>query len=73
MFAETTRLLRGRAAQWQAIVAARANHRLCHVFEKPADYLAFSLEIPTPASAIDQLAKPRCTQNGAASVRSAPE
>jgi hypothetical protein len=26
------------------IVAARANHRLCHVFDNPADFLAFSLD-----------------------------
>ena len=46
MFAETLRPAKDRAAQWQAIVAARANHRLCYVFENPADFLAFSLEVP---------------------------
>jgi hypothetical protein len=46
LFAETVRPTKDRAAQWQAIVAARANHRHCHVFDHPADFLAFSLEIP---------------------------
>lgn len=46
MFAETIRPIRDRAAQWQAIVAAGANHRLCYGFENPADLLAFSLEVP---------------------------
>ena len=29
----------GREAQWRQIVACRANHRLCHLFKSPEDYL----------------------------------
>jgi len=46
MFDETVAPIRDRDAQWQAIVTARANHRHCHVFKHPADFLAFSLAIP---------------------------
>lgn len=46
MFAKTVRPHPDRDAEWQAIVAAGANNRLCHVFKHPADYLALSLGIP---------------------------
>ena len=48
MFAEKVRPHSDREAQWQAILATGGNHRLCHVFDNPADYLALSLEIPYP-------------------------
>ena len=48
MFAETVRPHAARQAQWKAIVAAKVNNRLCHVFKHPADYLAMSLELPYP-------------------------
>ena len=46
MFAQTIKSKEQREAQWKDIVAARANGRLCHVFNSAKDYVAFSLEIP---------------------------
>lgn len=44
-FGETVSPLRGREAQWQRILSARVNNRSCEVFQSPADYMKFSLEI----------------------------
>ena len=48
IFAQTVVPVSQRLAQWQAIVDAGVNHRLCHVFKHPADYLTMSLEVPYP-------------------------
>jgi|GEM_PF-3583768 len=46
IFAQTVQPAEQRAAQWQDIVAARANGRLCHVFKSPRDFMAMSLDVP---------------------------
>jgi hypothetical protein len=48
MFAQKVAPMPDRPAQWEAILAARANNRRCHVFEDPADFMSFSLEVPYP-------------------------
>jgi hypothetical protein len=48
VFAETVRPFSHRQAQWRAILKAGADHRLCHIFEHPAEYLAMSLEVNYP-------------------------
>jgi hypothetical protein len=48
IFAQTVAPVAQCLTQWQAIVAARVNHRLCHVFRNPADYLTMSLDVPYP-------------------------
>ena len=34
-----------RETQWQEIVACGANHRFCHLFKSPNDYLEFSASV----------------------------
>jgi hypothetical protein len=48
IFAQTIRPAAQRAAQWREIVAARANGRLCYVFETSANYQASAVQRVLP-------------------------
>ena len=48
LFAETTQPEQKRSEQWQRIKTARADGRTCHVFNDPADFMDFYLQIPVP-------------------------
>lgn len=45
LFAEIVQPAARREAQWRKIVACRANHRLCHLFKSPADYLESTADV----------------------------
>jgi hypothetical protein len=45
-FAQIIKPKEHRETKWKEIVAARANGRLCHVFNSAKDYVEFSLEVP---------------------------
>jgi len=43
LYAEPVASIRGRQAQWKAIVAVRANGRRCHVYRSAEEFMASNL------------------------------
>ena len=48
VFAEIVQPTCAREKQWRTIIDAGANHRRCHIFKSPSDYLSMSFSVPNP-------------------------